>query len=56
MSKPNEGRRKEVRRSLAIPRLERFGNVWAPKPRDKPAKYVWLRLKPEPRLTPHRDD
>ena len=56
MKEPNNKTRKATRRRLAVPRFERFGEVWAPRPRDNPLRYVWLRLKPEPRLTPHRDD
>jgi hypothetical protein len=51
-----ERQRETMRRNLTIPHFERFGQAWAPTPRDNPPKYVWLRLKPEPRLTPHRDD
>jgi hypothetical protein len=56
MSEPLKKKRRAMRRNLSIPRFERFGKVWVPQPRDNPRKYVWLRLKPEPRLTPHRDD
>jgi len=55
MTKPQD-KRKAVRRSLALPQMQRFGKALSPKPRDNPPKYVWLRLKPEPRLTPYRDD
>jgi len=51
MTKPLEKKRTAMRRNLSIPRFESFAKVWVrPKPR------FWLRLKPEPRLTPHRDD
>jgi hypothetical protein len=57
MSGPFKKKRTAMRRKLSIPRFESFAKVWVrPKPRDNPPRYFWLRLKPEPRLTPHRDD
>ena len=57
MGEPFEKKRTAMRRNLGVPRFERFAKAWVrPKPHDNPPKYFWLRLKPEPRLTPHRND
>jgi hypothetical protein len=51
-------RRPAARRSLWVQSFEGIHEVVArpPKPRDNPSKYLWLRLKPVPRLTPQRDE
>lgn len=57
VGEPFEKRLTAMRRNVGVPRFEHFAKVWVrPKARDNPPKYFWLRLKPEPRLTPHRDD